>query len=62
MTNEQIMNGLAAAKSEVNLTRARYTQFALPLADAKLVRVVNYLEKQMALIEIEMWREAELCH
>lgn len=60
MTSEQKIAGLLSAKTKIGLIRARHTQFDLPLADAKLVRINHYISEQVAELEAEVWREAGL--
>ena len=61
MTNEQILAGILAAKSKINLLRFRHTQCDLPLADAKLTRVAAYLADEAAAVEAQIWEEAGVC-
>ena len=51
------MWGLLEAKSEINIVRFRHTQFTLPIADAKLNRIANYLSAQIAEIEKQQWED-----
>lgn len=60
MTQEQLLQAAIAAKSEINLLRWRHTQFVLPLADAKLIRISNYLQQQISELETAVWKEAEM--
>ena len=57
MTIQQQIDGLTSAKSKVNVVRANHTLFELPLADAKLVRVSNYIYSQIAELERQQWEE-----
>ena len=60
MRNEIILESILRAKEEINSLRARFTQFRLPLADAKLVSVCDYLGKEAAKVEARIWQEADL--
>jgi hypothetical protein len=53
-----IIAGLLEANHQIQMTRFNRTQFEFPLADAKLVRVSEYLKAQIAEIEVQQWLEA----
>jgi hypothetical protein len=59
MKHAESMKALLDARSEVVRLRIQ-TQFKLPLADQKLIRVTNYLDMQAAEIEKAMWEESGL--
>ena len=60
MTAQHIFDSLGDARSIINTARGETYLGACPLADAKLIRVGRYLEKQLEEAEREIWRYAGL--
>ena len=59
MTLQQMQDGLRKGIDTIQMIRGSYTQFRLPIADRKLIRISDYLERQMAEIECLQWIEFE---
>jgi hypothetical protein len=60
LDTQAIIVALEDANTAIHLVRFNHTQFCLPLADAKLVRVSQCIKDQIAEIEKRQWAEAGL--